>query len=360
MDFLSKEQIEKLKLNKDEVSKQWGKAGSAVGLEIWRIEKLKVVPQPKTSYGAFYAGDSYIVLNTFNPPGLKTLAWDIHFWIGNDSSQDEKGVAAYKTVELDEYLGGAPIQHREVQGHESELFQSYFPKGIRVMKGGVDGGFNKVKPKEYKPRLLQIKGRRRVRLVEVPLEAASVNSGDVFILDLGLLIIQFNGQKAGTFERSKATEICRALDGERGQVPEVVVFDEFSSPEEWPKEWVERLGKGPYKSAAEGGDDLAFEKTASARTLLRLSNASGTMQMTKVAEGTAIKRDMLQKDDVFIVDFGNEVFTWVGTGASREERNHGISYALKYLRDNKRDEATPITVTLQGHESDYFWGLFGK
>jgi hypothetical protein len=40
--------------------------------------------------------------------------------------KDEYGTAAYKTVELDTFLNDAPIQHREVQGHESELFKSYF------------------------------------------------------------------------------------------------------------------------------------------------------------------------------------------------------------------------------------------
>jgi len=348
---------DKLELTKEEIKKQWNTAGSQVGLEIWRIEQFKVVPQPKSSFGAFFSGDSYIVLNTYRRPGRQNLEWDIHFWLGKESSQDEMGVAAYKTVELDDYLGGAPVQHREVQGFESQLFQSYFPKGIRILNGGVDTGFNKVKPKEYKPRLLQVKGRKFVRLVEVPLDAKSVNSGDVFILDLGLLIIQFNGKEARPFERSKATEICRALDDERGSVPEVVVFDEFFKPEEYPKEWVDRLGKGPYASAEEGGDDLEFERMASGRALFRLSNASGTLTMTKVADGAAATRDKLDPKDVFILDSGNEIFTWFGSGASREERKNGIKYAMDYLKRNNRPDTTPITVTLQGSESDYFWNL---
>ena len=47
--------------------------------------------------------------------------------IGNESSQDEYGTAAYKMVESDDYVGGAAIQHREVQGHEGEVREKYKP-----------------------------------------------------------------------------------------------------------------------------------------------------------------------------------------------------------------------------------------
>lgn len=58
------------------------------------------------------------------------LSQDIHFWIGKDSSQDEQSCAAIYSTQLDDYLGGSPVQHREVQHHESDTFRGYFKQGI--------------------------------------------------------------------------------------------------------------------------------------------------------------------------------------------------------------------------------------
>ena len=123
-------------------------------------------------------------------------------------------MAAYKTVELDDLLGGAPIQHREVEGHESQQFLNLFKQygGIKYLEGGVESGFKKVNRDEYEKRLLHVKGKRNVRVFPVEVSYKSLNKGDVFILDCGLKLFQWNGPKSSKAERAKVDPgPCREL-----------------------------------------------------------------------------------------------------------------------------------------------------
>jgi gelsolin len=333
----------------------WTNAGKSPSLQIWRIEKFQVVSWPKEQYGSFFSGDSYIVLHTYKKKGSDALAWDVHFWLGKFTTQDEAGTAAYKTVELDDLLGGAPVQHREVQGHESDLFLSYFNNQIKIMDGGVESGFRHVEPEKYRPRLLQLKGKKRVRVTEVPLERASLNSGDVFLLDNGLNLYQWNGKKSTPAERSKGAAVARAIDDERKGLATIHVFEEGDKDAK--PFWDLLGGEGPVKSAEEGGSDLEAEKS-DVKKLFRLSDASGKLTFTEVATGAKVKKNLLDPSDVFILDTGAEVFAWVGKGASPNEKKNALGFAQDYLTKNNRPAFIPVARILQGGENEIFEAAF--
>lgn len=45
----------------------------------------------------------YGYLQTYKEdPGSNELFYNLHFWLGEETTQDEAGTAAYKTVELDD------------------------------------------------------------------------------------------------------------------------------------------------------------------------------------------------------------------------------------------------------------------
>lgn len=345
--------LEKLNLDSDEIKKEWGSSGSEVGLKIWRVEKFKIVPWPEKDYGKFYSGDSYIVLSTWMNTETKNLCHDIHFWLGDNTSQDEAGTAAYKTVELDNYLGTSPVQHREIQGYESELFVSYF-KNLIIMNGGVDTGFNIVKPTEYQSQLFHIKSvGKTLTVTSVPISSSSLNTGDVFVLDQGLKIYQWNGSKAAGSEKAKAMEFTSALKSERSGKPDVVVFDQNDS--DATPFWDGIGGKGEIK------DEPSVERFAAPanteKILLRLSDASGKIEFKEEARND-LNLSMLDTNDIFIVDAQNEVFIWIGIKSNVNEKTKAFQYAMNYIKETKKPVNTAITRVVEGNENDKFKNNF--
>eukprot|EP00953_Heterococcus_sp_UTEX-ZZ885_P013551 7742-Heterococcus_DN1.PRE.2 len=98
-------------------------------------------------------------------------------------------------------------------GHESTEFLALFKPSITILKGGIASGFNHVEATAYAPRLMHCKGpRKSVRVTEVPLSRDSLNDGDVFVLDNGLQLYQWNGTQAGVFEKRQGQEIVNSIN----------------------------------------------------------------------------------------------------------------------------------------------------
>ncbi len=91
---------------------------------------------------------------------------------------------------------------KKVQYHESNLFLSYFQKiGITYLDGGHASALNKIDDIKRNPRLFMVKGKKDIRIVQVPLEYSSLNKSDVFILDDNSRIFIWNTINSNPMER---------------------------------------------------------------------------------------------------------------------------------------------------------------
>ncbi|KAM5558783.1 villin-2 [Rosa sericea] len=327
-------------------------AGQRVGTEIWRIEDFQPVPLPKSEHGKFYMGDSYIVLQTTQNKGGAYL-YDIHFWIGKDTSQDEAGTAAIKTVELDTALGGRAVQHREIQGHESDKFLSYFKPCIIPLEGGVASGFKKPEEEEFETRLYICRGKRVVRMKQVPFARSSLNHDDVFILDSQNKIFQFNGANSNIQERAKALEVIQFLKEKyHDGTCDVAIVDDgkLDTESDSGEFWVLMGGFAPISKKVANEDDVVPESTPAA--LYSITDGE-----VKIVEGE-LSKSLLENNKCYLLDCGSEVFVWVGRVTQVEDRKAASQAAEEFVSHQNRPKSTRITRLIQGYETRSFKSNF--
>ncbi|XP_078170787.1 villin-5-like isoform X1 [Carex rostrata] len=331
-------------------------AGQKAGLEIWRIENFKPVPVPKDSYGKFFVGDSYIVLKT---TGMKngSLRHEIHYWLGKDTSQDEAGAAAVKTVELDAALGGRAVQHREVQGNETDKFLSYFKPCILPQPGGATSGFKhiEVNAEEHVTRLYVCKGKHVVHVKEVPFARSSLNHDDIFILDTKSKIFQFNGSNSSIQERAKALEVVQYLkDTYHGGQCEVAAVDD-----------------GKLMADADAGEFWGFFGGFAPLPRRTVSDDGGKVQVTSAkllgirggklepVGAETLSRELLETNNCYLLDCGAELYVWTGRSTSLEERKAAIAAAEGLIQDENRHKSN-LTRVIEGFETVMFKSKFDK
>ncbi|CAH9070492.1 unnamed protein product [Cuscuta epithymum] len=326
-------------------------AGQKSGIEIWRIENFRPVPVSKSYYGKFYTGDSYVILKT---TALKSgaLRHDIHYWLGKDTSQDEAGAAAIKTVELDAALGGRAVQYREVQGHETEKFLSYFKPCIIPQEGGVASGFKHAELEEHKTRLYVCKGKHVVYVKEVSFARSSLNHDDIFILDTKSKIFQFNGANSCIQERAKALEVVQYIkDTYHDGTCEVTAIEDgkLMADADTGEFWGLFGGFAPLprKSTTDG----TKSPDAPSTRLYRVEKGHRVP-----VEAASLAKELLDTNRCYILDTGSEVFVWMGRNTSLDERK-SASGATDELLSPERTKCHVIRV-IEGFETVTFRSKF--
>jgi gelsolin len=336
----------------------WNDLGQEAMLKVWRMEQFQVVEWPSSKHGRFHVGDSYLVLNSHEENDK--LIHDVHIWIGAESSQDEYGTAAYKMVELDDSLGGVAIQHREVQGHESELFKSYFGT-IMLLQGGVESGFTHVEPTVEEPHLYRIKGTEKsMRLTQMPVERASLNSGDCFILMLSPeQVFLWSGADSNPDERIRANKVAEGFCTEGT----VVVLDQGAGDDEQVEDFWTVLGgyENDIFPATESDDDV----TEFIPTLYQLGGetpeqiAQGQLIKTRFGKPTPkIHKSLLNPSNVYLLDSGWELFLWQGRDSDRSERLACMGIVDRYGTYMPRAKHLPVSIIKEGYETSMFESYF--
>nr|XP_033506696.1 scinderin like b isoform X2 [Epinephelus lanceolatus] len=343
--------------------KEFATAGKQPGLQVWRIENLDLKPVPQALHGSFYTGDAYLLLYTTSAP-----SYNIHMWLGDECSQDESGAAAIFATQLDDFLGGGPVQYRELQNTESNTFLGYFKSGIKYKDGslrhnpasqlgGVASGFQHVVTNDMNvKRLLHVKGRRAIRATEVDMSWASFNKGDCFIVDLGKDVYQWCGSECNRFEKLKASNVCIDIrDNERNGRAKLHMVEEGEEPQAV----IDALG--PKPTIAPATDDIKVDTANKKKAALyMISDASGTMKVSVVAQASPFKQAMLSPDECYILDNGvdKNIFVWKGPKANMAERKAAMSAGQQFIKDKGYSNKTQIQVLPAGAETTMFKQFF--
>jgi hypothetical protein len=311
-------------------------------LKIWRIEKSELKPWPESKFGTFYEGDSFIVLKKKSISEVNA-----HVWVGKDSSRDETGVASFKLLQLDNYFNKNTNIYYEPQGYESNLFLSYF-QYINIIQGGIDEDEEKEKTEQFQPRLFNIRSiGSNVKSKQVPINQKSIYSGDVYLFDLGLILFNWRGKKSNGFEKFHGAVLAERIKAKRNSKINVITIDEGNDTKyniEAQKEfdnYIKRYEQD-YDNIMEIKEGINFDKNF--RKMMKLSDEEGNFNFNE----EEYSKNVLESKYTFVIDRGDAVVVWIGNKTSKNEKRFARYYAIRYLRETKRNSSLPIIMVTEG------------
>ena len=289
----------------------------------WRIEKLKLKKWPKDQSGRFYQGDSFLVLNIISKEKMYA-----HVWTGKLSSKDEISFVNFKVL---------------------QLFKSYFDF-FTVIKGGVDADLEQYKSEHYRGKLFHVHSQgSKIQSREVSINRKNLDSGDVYLLDIGLKVFIWTGKKSNSFEKFHMGCLAQKIKDVRHNKATVITLYEDVPDEKNKKEFDDYLDK--YE---ESDFETQQSFNSSFKKMMKLSDENGRLELTEVPYG----RNSLKSEDSFLIDRGDAIIIWVGSKASQSEKRFARFFANKYVSTESRNPQMPVYITSESKAGKEFEKCF--
>ncbi|KAG1674837.1 hypothetical protein FOA52_015225 [Chlamydomonas sp. UWO 241] len=336
--------------------------GTKPGVAIWDVRSFALEPLPDKLHGTFYTGDSYLVLRTYKQDDeTEKLLHDIHFWIGAESSQDEAGCVALFAMQLDDFLGGSPVQHRQVQQQEDAEFRMLFPKMTYKRGGRHASGFKHAEADAKGPtRMYQIRSPsvNAIQVFEVPLSVDSLCQSDSYVLEVPTndVVYLWQGSATNIREKIKSRDVATSMRMDSGTMKmSVVDSDDISSTDA--VAFFELLGcSSPADASIKDADQdkgTPREKgVAVAPKMFRCSEGAAPVALGEPS------RAALADEGQFAVMTSRCVWVWTGSLAGKPALARAFASGSAVLAAEGQPAAFPVRCVKAGWEPNAFAEAF--
>jgi hypothetical protein len=199
--------------------------------------------------------------------------------------------------------------------------------------------------------LYQIRGDTELTATasQVEAKAHSLNSADVYVLEMPAVVWIWQGKGSNAHERKNSTFLVDRVQEQAGSKVTKTI-EEGNEPAEF---WEALGGKTHYINEPHRKSDLMKA---------RLFQCTAKTGVFKVIEVVNFSQDDLDDDDIMLLDTYREIFVWIGARskqkASQLEMSKEIAQEYVEMADDGRDKDCAIYVIDAGQEPMQFTSYF--